>query len=265
MNKKIALKRKKLVSQIRHHRVLPNGRILSADGRETLLGNLAPVKQIPMLPWRRVMVFPTETKTISVAVEGKNAWLYRMLEEYSRRAHDLIGFTPVSTLGAETVAQIGAGSVGIAVQVQEIEPPENGRATVHLKGICRYENVGFQPLTEDYFRINVRWFEDDREADARLKPEFEKCLRIFHKISAILTNSGIEGFEGSREDLRYDFTAVQYLSFKMLEGAQNYFEEEEKRELLCLRSTWKRFLKLNEYFEGLLAETERRFTDRAAS
>lgn len=261
MNKKIARKRKKIVSQVRHHRVLPNGRILTHDGRETLLGNLAPVKHIPMLPWRRVIVFPTEIKQISVAVEGKNAWFYKLLEEYSRRSHDLIGFTPVGTLGAETLAAVGAGSVGIAVQVLEIEPPENGRAIVRLKGICRYENTGFLPATDDHFYIGVRWFEDDREADARLKPEFEKCVKIFNEISEILTGAGVEGYNKMREVPRFDFTAVQYLSFKMVEGAQDYFEEEEKRELLRMRSTTKRFKILNGYFEELLAITEQRFKD----
>lgn len=265
MNKKVALKRKKLINQIRHHRVLPNGRILTADGRETLLGNLAPVKYIPMLPWSRVIVFPNQEKTISVATDGENAWFYRMLEKYAQRTHDLIGFTPVGTLDLETFAKVGVGRVGIAVQVREIEPPEKGRAIVRLKGICRYENTGFLSSTEEHFRINVRWFEDNREADARLKPEFERCLRIFNKISEILNNAGIEGFNSNRENLRYDFTAVQYLSFSMVEAAQKYFEEEERLELLLTRSTAKRFAKLNEYFEGLLAETERRFKDRIKS
>jgi len=177
----------------------------------------------------------------------------------------LIGFTPVGTLDSETFAKVGVGRVGIAVQVKEIEPSENGRAKVRLKGICRYENTGFQSSTEDYFCINVHWFEDDREADALVKPQFEKCLGIFQKISDTITGAGIEGFDDLRVDLRYDFTAVQYLSFKMVEAAQDYFEKEERLELLLTRSTSKRFAKLNEYFEGFLAETERRFKDRAQS
>lgn len=265
MHKKDAKKRKKLISQIRHHRVMPDGRVLTADGRETLLGNLAPVKHIPMLPWRRLITYPTVETTITVATEGENAWMYKFLEESTHKAHDLIGFTPVSTLDSTGFEQIGEGSVGIAVQVKSIEPPENGRAIVHLKGICRYENTGFLPSAENHFCVNVRWFEDSRESDARIKPEFEKCLRIFGKISETLNKAGVEGFQNSVRKLQYDFTAAQYLSFTLVGAAQRYFSEEEKLEILLTRSTAERFRKLNEYSEELLAETERRFKDGVKS
>lgn len=263
MNKKIARKRKKFINQVREHRVLPNGRILSHDGRETLLGNLAPVKHIPMLPWKRVIAFPTEEKQISVAAEGKNCWLYELLEKSRHQAHDLIGFTPVRTLDSTTFEQAGAGSVGIAVQVLKIEPPENGRAKVHLKGICRYENAGFMPSGDDYFNISVRWFEDNREPDSLIRPEFEKCMEIFNSISDTLYEAGIQEFKKSRDPLRFEFTAAQYLSFSLLESAQNYFEPEEIRQVFLTRSTSARFKKLNEYFEGFRAEVERRFKKKA--
>lgn len=259
MNKKIARKRKKFVNQVRHHRVLQNGRILSHDGRETLLGNLAPVKHIPMLPWKHVIAFPTEVREISVATEGKNKWFYDMLEKSTHHSHDLIGFTPVKTLDWTTFEQVGAGSVGIAVQVLKIEPPENGRAKVQIKGICRYENMGFLPSTEDYFNINVHWFEDNREADARIKPEFEKCVEILGEISRVMHEAGHREFKKKRDPLRFDFTAAQYLSFSMVETARKYFEKEEKLGLLLTRSTAERFRKLNEYFEDFLREVERRF------
>lgn len=263
MNKKLARKRKKLLNQVRDHRVLPNGRILTRDGRETLLGNLNPVKHIPMLPWKHIIAFPTVTNKISVAVEGKNAWFYNMLEKATHQAHDLIGFTPVKTLDSTTFDQAGEGSVGMAVQVVKIEPPENGRATVHLKGICRYENIGYLPSTEDHFNIKVRWFEDNREADAVIRPEVEKCLKIFRTISEVLTGAGIEGFSNRPPVELYDSTKAQYLSFSLIEGAQRSFDEEEKRELLLLRSTSQRFKILNGFFEELLAEVERRFKNRS--
>lgn len=263
MNKKIARKRKKFINHVREHRVLPNGRILSHDGRETLLGNLAPVKHIPMLPWKHVIALPTQEKQISVATEGKNRWFYELLEKSTHRAHDLIGFTTVKSLDSTTFEQAGAGSVGIAVQVLKIEPPENGRAKTHLKGICRYENTGFMPSTDDYFNINVRWFEDNREPDSLIRPEFEKCMEIFNSISDILYEAGIRDFKKYRDPLRFEFTAAQYLSFSLLETAQDYFEKEEILELFLTRSTSARFKKLNEYFEEFRAETERRFKKKS--
>lgn len=263
MNKKLARKRKKLITQVKDHRVLPNGRILTHDGRETLLGNLSPVKHIPMLPWKHVIAFPTVISKISVATEGKNAWFYNMLEKSTHLAHDLIGFTPVKTLDWTTFEQTGVGSVGIAAQVLEIEPPENGRAIVHLKGICRYENTGYLPSTDDHFNIKIRWFEDNREADSLIRPELEKCLKIFKTISRVLTDAGIEGFSNRLEaDSFYNFTAAQYLSFTLVEGMLKQLDETEKRELLAMRSTSKRFGILNEYFEKFSAEIELCFKNR---
>ena len=262
MNKKLARKRKKLIHQARDHRVLPSGRILSHDGRETLLGNLNPVKHIPMLPWKHIIAFPTTTKKISVATEGKNAWLYKMLENATHQAHDLIGFTPVKTLDSTTFEQAGIGSVGMAMQVVDIEPPSGGRAVIHMKGICRYENIGFLPSDENHFNIKIRWFEDNRESDSLIKPEVEKALTIFTAISETLSNAGIEGFDKRVPIDTYEFTAAQYMSFMMIDGTMQYFSEEERRELLYMRSTSQRFKILNEYFTKLLIETERRFKDR---
>jgi ATP-dependent Lon protease len=265
MHKKDALKRKKLINQIRHHRVMSDGRVLTADGRETLLGNLAPVKHIPMLPWKRVLIFPTAEKTITVATAGENAWLYRLLEEISKKTHDLIGFTPVKALDARGFEDVGVGTVGIATQVQKIEPLEGDKALVHLKGICRYENLGFLPSEENNFCVSVRWFEDNREADSLVKPEFEKCQKTFDKISDTLNRAGFDGYNHKSKIRRYDFTAAQYLTFTLVEAAQNHFSEEEKLEMLVTRSTSKRFRMLNEYSESLLEETVRRFGSRIKS
>lgn len=263
MNKKTARRRKKLINQVRDHRVLPNGRILSHDGRETLLGNLHPVKHIPMLPWKHIIAFPTMTNKISVATEGKNAWFYKMLEKSMHQTHNLIGFTPVKTLDSTTFDQAGVGSVGMAMQVVKIDPPENGRATVQLKGICRYENIGYLPSAEDHFNIKIRWFEDNRESDSLIRPEVERCLKIFRTIGEVLTDAGIEGFNKRVPVDLYDFTVAQYMSFSLIEGTQRNFNEEEKRELLLMRSTSQRFKILNEYFERFLAEIERRFKNRS--
>lgn len=241
---------------------MPSGRILTHDGRETLLGNLNPVKHIPMLPWKHIIAFPTVTKTISVATGGKNAWLYEMLESSTHQAHDLIGFTPVKTLDSTTFDQAGVGSVGMAMQVVQIGEPKDGRATVHLKGICRYENIGYLPSDENHFNIKIRWFEDNRESDALIKPEVERALTIFTAISETLNKAGVEGFDKRVPVDTYEFTAAQYMSFMMIDGTLKYFDEDERRELLYMRSTSQRFKILNEYFAKLLVETETRFKDR---
>lgn len=259
MHKKDAKKRKKLISQIRHHRVTHDGRVLTADGRETLLGNLAPVKHIPMLPWKRVIILPTVEKTITVSTKGKNAWMHKMLEGISHKGHDLIGFTPVSELDSSGYDDIGVGSIGIAAQVRKIEPQENGKALIYLKGICRYENHGFLPSEENHFCINVKWFEDNREADALVRPQFEQCLTIIERISKAASGRMSQFAEVSK-NVQYNYTAAQYTSFMLIDGFYSWFTPEDHVEMLRMRSTSERLKLINERSEKNLPDLERNMT-----
>jgi Lon protease-like protein len=245
MHKKDAKKRKKLINQIRHHRVTHDGRVLTADGRETLLGNLAPVKHIPMLPWKRVMIFPTVEKTITVSTTGENAWLYKMLDEISNKGHDLIGFTPVKELDSSGYDDIAVGSIGIAAQIRKAEPQENGTALIYLKGVCRYENHGFLPSEEDHFCINVKWFEDNREADALVRPQYEQCLKIIERMSKA-AGDRMNEFSDVSKTVKYDYNAAQYISFMLIDGFYSWFTPGEHRELLQMRSTSERLQLINE-------------------
>lgn len=260
MHKKDALKRKKLISNIRHHRVMPDGRVLTADGRETLLGNLARVKHIPMLPWKHVITFPTTHTILTVSTTGKNAWFYNFLKEMSEKDHDLIGFTPVKSLGAEEFENIGAGSVGMAAQVTNIElNDDDGKAVITLKGICRYENIGLLPSTDAHFLINIRWFEDNREADALIKPQYEQVLTIFERLAKSAGGDKMKDFFNLSKTVRYNYNAAQYLSFMFLESFGDWFSEEEKCEMLVSRSTSSRLKKINDRADIELPDMEKHF------
>ncbi len=255
MHKKDAKKRKKLINQIRHHRVTHDGRVLTADGRETLLGNLAPVKHIPMLPWKRVMILPTVEKRITVATTGETAWMYRMLDEISHKGHDLIGFTPVSELDSTGYDEVGIGSVGIAAQVKKIEPRDDETAIVYLKGVCRYENQGFLPSDENNFCINVKWFEDNREADALVKPLYQQCLKIIERVSKAL-GERMSDFSNVSETVKYNYEAAQYMSFMLIDGFYSWFTPAEHLEILHMRSTSERLKLLSERSDQKLPDLE---------
>jgi ATP-dependent Lon protease len=263
MHKKDAKKRKKLINQIRHNRVMPDGRVLTADGRETLLGNLAPVKHIPMLPWKRVLAFPTVEKTITVSTVGENAWLYRLFKETTEKAHDLIGFTPVRELDATGYEDFAVGTIGMAVQIKEVEETDADEAIIHIKGVCRYENTGFQPSTEDHFCISIKWFEDTRESDSIVRPQYERCLKIFERLSKA-AGSRMKTFYNLSKTMKYDYTAAQYLSFMIMDGFFDWFTDEEKWDLLKLRSTSARLRRICERSEDYVPELERSFKEQKA-
>ncbi len=258
MHKKEARKRKKLMNQIRQHRVMPDGRVLTADGRETLLGNLARVKHIPMLPWKRIIAFPTIQDKITVSTVGETAWFYELLKETPTKEHDLLGFTPVKSLDEKGFEDISIGKIGMAAQICGVEEIENEKAIVHLKGICRYEIVGFLPSAENHFEVNVKWFEDNREADSLVRPQYEAALKIIERL-AKSAGANVQKSFATAKIFHYDFSAAQYLSFAMFHTFCEWFTDEDDLEVVRSRSTAARLRKLVERSEKHLPEMERRF------
>lgn len=252
MNKKTARKKKKLRSAVRNHRVLPNGRILTADGRETLLGNLAPVKKLPMLPWKHIIVLPTCVKTISVNTGGELAWFYRLLKKIKGQPHDMIGFLPVDELDADGFVEKTVGKTGIAAQVYDIEEPENGRANVHLKGICRFEITHFLPSDEDHFWVNIHWFDDQRDADAMVRPQYEKCLTMMEDMFRRMDTEN--KYPAISKKMPYFYEAAQAMSYIMGGGFEHWFTKEEWRKIFDMRSVAARLKLFNDRSEEKYGE-----------
>lgn len=245
MNKKQARKRKKLLSAVRNHRVMPDGRILTADGRETLLGNLARVKKLPLLPWKRIIVLPTCVKTISVNTVGETAWFYKLLKKINGQAHDLIGFLPVDELDADGFVEKTVGKTGIAAQVYEVEEPsEDGRANVHLKGICRFETTHFLPSDEDHFWVNIHWFDDHRDSDAAVRPQYEKCLLMMEELLGKM--GAADKYPKISTKMPYFYEAAQAMSYIMGGGFEHWFTAEEWRKIFDMRSVAARLKLFNE-------------------
>ncbi len=265
MHKKEARKRKKLINQIRQHRVMPDGRVLTADGRVTLLGNLAPVKHIPMLPWKRTICLPTVTKNITVSTVGETAWFYELLKETSKKEYNLIGFTPVRSLDSNGFEDISLGKTGIAVEVRGIEHSDKeGTANVILHGICRYDIADFLPSAENHFEINVKWFEDNIESKTIVRPQFDAAMQIIERL-AIAAGEKLYDTIAATKISYYDFPTAQALSFMMFNTFGEWFSEDDDFEILCLRSTSARLKKLNELAEPKLSEMEKRFRQIAKS
>jgi Lon protease-like protein len=235
--------------------------IVGDETEETLLGNLARVKSIPMIPWDSVPAMPTFEKVMPMPISGTmNDWYQLFVDVSENEDCDLIGITPIKA-ERKDFAAIAPGSIGMAVQVLKVEKTDANMALLYLKGICRYENIGFLPAPEPYFNIKIRWFEDEFEPEEIVRPHFEKHLKILEKIAKIVGES-MKYYKNVSETAEYDFRATQYGSFMLLNTPFNLFTADEQLELFKLTSTSERLKRVNQRVELVLPLLEKKENER---
>ena len=221
---------------------------LEDEQEETLLGNLAPIKDITVLPWRLKLSMPLNKFTFNMAAKADDEMI-ELFREISEQEENLIGFIPiVGDDGKNSFTQVmeamDAG-VGIAAEVVKVKKTLLGNHEVELQGICRFEITGLASQGEKYSKMNVRWFEDDEEPDEVLKPLYEEHMKIVEQISRM--RGKIMRFFQNRADYpKYDSRAAQYASFMFIYTFADWFTRREEIELLFLTSTAERFRRVIE-------------------
>lgn len=117
-------------------------------------------------------------------------------------------------------------------------------ALVHLKGICRYETLDLMPGGSCYFKIKVRWFEDEFEPEETVSPHFYRHLETIERVSRMVGDS-MKMYYNVSKTQPYNYWAAQYGSYTLL-GNFDLFTVEEQIELLRLTSTSERLRRINE-------------------
>lgn len=234
------------------------------ETEETLLGNLARVKHIPMIAWLNIPVTPSFKKIIHIpAKDGQGGFDKLMNDVCNNKKCDLLGFTPLKDFyGNVEYDELGPGSVGIALQIKKVETTATKSLIITTRGICRYENIGFiDTPDDDYFRIKVRWFEDEPEPDSRLIPLYEKHLELIERISKMV-GEPMKNFFNVSQTTDYHYDMAHYGSFLMINMFDNWFSMEEQLELFKLTSTSERLRRVNERVEKVLPIVEAREQQR---
>ena len=223
------------------------------EEEETLLGNLAPVKEIPMISLAGIPAFPTFNTVLPVPDTPWMAeWIKLFEETAANEENDLLGIAPQREPDLKTLLP---PAVGIAVQIREVEKTSSVMTLLHLKGICRYETLAIRAFSS-FFRIKVRWFEDDFEPDEIVKPHFYKHLETIERIARMVGDSMKLYYNVSRTQ-PYNYRAAQYGSYTLL-GSFDLFSLEEQVELLKLTSTSERLRRVNERAKEKLPEFEKK-------
>ena len=212
---------------------------------ETLLGNLAPVEQIPVVVWSELPVTPRVTNFIELPQTGRAARVGELFEETSRKDHDLIGFMLVNDTGQPDLEEFAVGKIGMAAQVRQIDKI-GGRIRVHLYGICRFENLGFVPASDSHLTVKPRWFEDEYEPEELVAPHFRQFLKNMAQLARIAGGQP-KRLHHISLNAKYDFQTAQWASFFPFgRNSLKWISTDEKKELLALTSTAERLRRINE-------------------
>ena len=261
MNKKEARRRKHQKQKlITRQNILESEIIGENEGeeKETLLGNLARVKQIPMITWESIPTMPLFYKTLHFPYEEGEDWFDKLFTEVSKNEDcDLIGFTPVKNLSETDFAEIGIGSVGMGVQIEEVEKTVTNSLIIKMRGICRYETTGFLPSPDEYFNIKVRWFEDIEEPKEVWLSPYQQYLRNIEDISKVAGGKMKEFFNVSTTTA-INYHSAHYGSMLLLNMFENWFSIEEQIELIKLTSTSQRLKRVNERVAKILPFIQKR-------
>jgi Lon protease-like protein len=261
MNKKEA--RKKKHEREKKKAEILESEIIGDEEEETLLGNLAGIKQIPMIPWETIPPMTSVgTEILHIPAEAGGDWFEKLFVETSKNEEcNLIGFTPVRNFEETEFDDLGPGSIGSALEIKKVEKAANGALLITVQGICRYENIGFLQAPEPYFNIRVRWFEDKEEPESLLRPQFERYLKVIERISRI-AGERLKEYHNVSKNVPYHWRSAYFSSFLLRNDPPGWFTMDERIELFRLTSTYERLKRINERADKLLPYVENRERER---
>lgn len=211
------------------------------EEEETLLGNLASVKEIPMIGWLKIPPAPLENNFVHFPFEKDIEGFEKLFTDAMNNEDcNLVGFTPMRDFyGAsneEAAKQLDKGGIGTALEIKNVEKGVDGSLTVSVRGICRFHNLGIVDFGDDYFIIKVRWFEDKHEPESVVRPLFERYLKIIERLSKI-GGEQMKGYFNVSQTVGYSFESASYSSFLLLDDKfENWFTNEEKLVLYKINS-----------------------------
>ncbi len=232
------------------------------EQEETLLGNLAEVEHIPVLPWRFPLpVLPLVKQTLNLPSQEDDDWITELFREIAGKDHDIIGFMPLlNEKSVEGIARdVQFNRIGVAAQVREVKTTEVGTHLIDLQGLCRFEIIDLAFTEKKATYLNVRWFEDDEEPDEILLPLHEQFNGIVQRL-AKMRGQSLRFYQDIANYPKYVNHAVQYSSFMFLDHVKyDWFTFEEQVKLMRLTSTSERMQMVIERAEKMIPVMEKRW------
>jgi Lon protease-like protein len=176
---------------------------------------------------------------------------YRRMLADVRASNNLFGVSVFDASASELSAP-PVGHLGCVAEITETQALPDGRYNILTVGVVRYRVQSYLDEGDSYLVGEVSFFEDEPEDDALLKSRAREVTDLFMRIAR-----AVRTINDERANLpEVPETNPEHLSF-LIAGAMD-IDVQAKYEMLEMRSTMQRLLRLRELLEGAVANYEER-------
>jgi ATP-dependent Lon protease len=207
------------------------------------LDRVRDVKELPLFPLP-IVLFPGVPQPLHI-FEPR----YRKLLGDVRSGNNLFGLSyfDSNTAGIDSPM---AGQPGCVADVTDVQALPDGRSNILAVGIIRYRIESYVERDDPYLVARVAFFEDEKESGEQLEPLAHEVTETFMRIARAVRRINDE--RAALPDLPP--TDPEHLSF--LIAAAIELDAEIKLELLELRSTSERLMRLHDFLRRAVATYE---------
>jgi ATP-dependent Lon protease len=203
------------------------------------------LRELPIFPLP-VVLFPGMPMPLHI-FEAR----YRKLLSDIRAGDNLFGLSYFDSESSEKDVP-PAGHIGCVAEVTETQALPDGRSNVLAVGVVRYQVEDYVERGDSYLVVRANYFEDDEEDDDALRENARAVALMFMKVA-----NSIRVMNDERANLPdISDTEPQRLSF--LVAAAMEIDVTTKQQLLELRSTSERLLRLHDLLSGVVNGYEER-------
>ena len=236
------------------------------DEIETIYGNVREVQRIAIAPHDK-LIFPWKEKVWEVA--AKDVGLQKMLAETALIEDGDIAGLIYHPNKSEFDYDSLVGRWGCAVQVRKTEQTAGGLLLAYVAGLCRFTVTGKIDFSKGYPTAEIEWFDDDEEMNPTSRDEAELVKEL-----SIMSQTTVRFAKAGGDKMKQFQTApavptphvagkvAHRLSFIQLDML-NYFTDEQKLEMLLVRSTLERLRYCNKHMQRVVFLLENKIPIRS--
>jgi ATP-dependent Lon protease len=191
-------------------------------------------KNVPLLPLRGLLVFPTTVLHIDVGRKRSVAALEHAMMNDSR-----IFLTAQKDLRVELPEKEDLYMVGTYVSVKQMLKLPNGTLRILVEGICRGKIINYQE-NDDFTTVDIELHEDSKEKDVETEALMRTVMNYFEKYAKAsnkITAETIQAVMDIEEPGRLADIIASHLPFKIAEKQEvlSMFNVKKRLDHLMIR------------------------------
>jgi ATP-dependent Lon protease len=203
------------------------------------------LRELPIFPLP-VVLFPGMPMPLHIFEER-----YRKMLSDIRAGNNLFGLSYFDQSSSDRDMP-AAGHVGCVAEVTETQALPDGRSNILAVGVVRYQIESYVERGDPYLVARPNYFEDEDQDDMSLQTQSHEVATMFMRVA-----NSIRAMNDERGNLP-DITDTDPQRLSFLVSAAMEIEVEMKQELLELRLTSERLVRLRDLLARVVGNYEER-------